>query len=114
MYGGGVSGSYVIPSSVTSIILGAFSNCKNLTSVTIPEGITTISQSAFNQCSSLYSVAIPRSVTTIRNFAFMQCDSLNEVYYAGSKADWSAISIYSDNAPLKSATILYNQTAPWR
>ena len=114
IYGGGVSGSYVIPSSVTSISLGAFSNCKNLTSVTIPEGITTISQSAFCQCSSLYSVAIPRSVATIRNYAFMQCDSLNEVYYAGSKADWSAISIYSDNSPLNSATILYNQTEPWR
>ncbi len=58
----------VIPDSVTSIEVGAFSE-KNLTSITIPDSVTTIGAHAFSS-NNLTSVVIPDSVTTIRNWAF--------------------------------------------
>ena len=106
--------SITIPHSVTEIGYGAFEYCSSLTSITIPDSITAIYANTFRHCSNLTSVAIPSSVTEIGDYAFVDCDNLKEVYYAGSEEDWSAVSIDSNNDPLKSATILYNQTEPWR
>ena len=45
-------------------IIGAFSNCKNLTSVSLPDSLQSTG-SAFYGCESLNSVNIPSGVTTI-------------------------------------------------
>ena len=101
--------SVTIPNSVTSIGKGAFSNCKSLTSVTIPGSVTRIGVGAFASCTSLTSVTIPDSVTSINNGAFYDCSSLTDVYYAGSEAQWKAISISSaGNDDLLTANIHYN------
>ena len=101
--------SVTIPDSVTSIGGGAFSNCTSLTSVTIPDSVTSIGGNAFDGCSSLTSVTIPDSVTSINNGAFYDCTSLTDVYYAGSEAQWKAISISSNrNDDLLTANIHYN------
>ena len=101
--------SVTIPNSVTSIGKGAFSNCKSLTSVTIPGSVTRIGVGAFASCTSLTSVTIPDSVTSINNGAFYDCSSLTDVYYAGSEAQWKAISISSNrNDDLLTANIHYN------
>ncbi len=101
--------SVTIPDSVTSIGEGAFSNCTSLTSVTIPDSVTSIGGNAFDGCSSLTSVTIPDSVTSINNGAFYDCTSLTDVYYAGSEAQWKAISISSNrNDDLLTANIHYN------
>ena len=82
---GAFSGSYAIPDSVTSIVERAFMGCSSLTSVTIPD-----------------------SVTSIGDQAFADCTSLTDVYYAGSEAQWKAISISSDgNDDLLTANIHY-------
>ena len=59
-----------IPNSVTSIGMGAFSGCTNLTSVTIPNSVTTFEAGAFANCSGLTSVTIPNSVTYIGEQSF--------------------------------------------
>ena len=101
--------SVTIPNSVTSIGKGAFSNCTSLTSVTIPGSVTRIGVGAFASCTSLTSVTIPDSVTSINNGAFYDCTSLTDVYYAGSEAQWKAISISSNrNDDLLTANIHYN------
>ena len=101
--------SVTIPNSVTSIGKGAFSNCTSLTSVTIPGSVTRIGVGAFASCTSLTSVTIPDSVTSINNGAFYDCSSLTDVYYAGSEAQWKAISISSNrNDDLLTANIHYN------
>lgn len=49
----------------------AFTNYKNLTSITIPNGVTSIGEQAFSGCTSLTSVTIPNGVTSIGNNAFV-------------------------------------------
>ena len=77
------SGDITIPNYITSIGIGAFSHCENLTSITIPESVTTIEYNAFSY-SGLTSVVIPNSVTSIGYNAFYDCTSLTSVELSDS------------------------------
>jgi hypothetical protein len=70
---------YVIPSSVTSIGIGAFFRCRNLTTITIPPSVSYIGDFAFFACRSLRTITIPPSVTSIGNEAFFGCTNLTRV-----------------------------------
>lgn len=68
----------VIQPGVTSIGGYAFSECKNLTSITIPEGVTSIEDGVFSGC-GLRSITIPKGVTSIGRYAFQECSSLTSI-----------------------------------
>ena len=70
---GGKTGSYTIPTSVTSIADYAFCSCQSLTSVTIPSSVTSIGRSVFLQCTKMTSVTIPSSILSIGYGAFSSC-----------------------------------------
>ena len=78
----------VIPHSVTSIGIYAFSGCSGLTSITIPNSVTSIGDDAFSNCSGLTSIEIPNSVTSIGAWAFSGTAWYNNqpdgVVYAGN------------------------------
>ena len=74
-----ISGSFTIPSGVTSIGAYAFYNCSSLTGITIPNSVTIIDDSAFYECKSLTSVTIPNSVTSIGTSAFQYCNGLTSI-----------------------------------
>ena len=87
-YSNEYTGEVIIPNTVnyngtiypvTSIGLGAFKDCTDLTSVTIPNSVTSIQYVAFEGCSSLTSVTIPNSVTSIDDKVFEGCSSLTSV-----------------------------------
>ena len=99
-----------IPEGVTTIGDSVFRSCSRLTSITIPESVTTIGHCAFYDCCSLTSINIPESVTAIGEDAFSGCKKIQEVFYAGSEAEWNALPIATGNDPLKNATIYYNST----
>ena len=99
--------SVTIPDSVTSIGNLAFAFCHHLTDVTIGNGVTSISGSAFFNCGSLDKVTIPDSVTSIGGYAFDGCYNLAIVFYSGTTAEWSEVSISLNNSDLTSATIYY-------
>ena len=104
--------SITIPGGVTSIGTYAFLSCDSLTSITISEGVTSISRDAFSSCNSLTSIIIPTSVTSIgaRAFSFT---ALASIFYGGTSADWSAITIENQHTDLDNTTIyFYSENEP--
>ena len=100
--------SIMIPNSVTSISDGAFWGCTDLASITMPDSVTSIGRHAFEGCTSLTSITISDSLTSIGADAFLRCTSLTDVYYTGTKKEWVAITIGTNNTYLTNATIHYN------
>ena len=70
---------FVVPDGVTQIKPGAFSDCRELKSVTIPNSVTSIGERAFSGCENLISITIPNSVTSIGNNAFSHCYDLTSI-----------------------------------
>ena len=68
-----------IPNSVTYIGVGAFENCKKLSSIELSNSVKTILNSVFFGCNDLISVKIPSSVTSIELEAFSNCRNLTSV-----------------------------------
>ena len=94
-----------IPANVNDIGTNAFDNCTGLTNITLPNGVPSIKGYAFLNCRSLSRITIPASVTAVENYAFYNCSNLTSVRYLGEKAQWDAITVYSENAPLLSADL---------
>ncbi len=78
------------------------------TSYTIPDSVESIGESAFKWCSRLTSATIGDSVESIGYEAFHGCNCLADVYYCGSRAEWSEIIIAQYNDPLIDADIHFN------
>ncbi len=95
-----------IPDSVSIIYSAAFAG-SGITEIVIPDGIEEIAGSTFANCKNLTTVTIPDSVTGIGANAFNGCDALQTVYYGGSKSQWNAISIGTDNDALTNATKVF-------
>ncbi len=96
-----------IKSGTVGIANNAFENCSSLTSINIPNGVKKIGYEAFRNCSSLKSITLPDSVTSIDAGAFYRCSRLIDVYYTGSKAQWSKIDIVIGSEDLTGANIHY-------
>ena len=90
-YPPGLSGSHIIPGSVTNIGTSAFSACYYLSSVTISSNVTTIGPQAFGFCFGLTSVAIPASVSSIGPEAFLNCHSLTTFTVDPGNAFFSSV-----------------------
>jgi hypothetical protein len=82
--GGGVTGNYVIPSTVTAIGTDAFMGCSGLTNVVFPAGLTCIGDPAFAYCDNLTTLTIPSTVTNLGDYSFAYCLSLTTVYFEGN------------------------------
>ena len=116
----GLSGSYTIPDSVTSIGNYAFSSCSSLASVVIGNSVTSIGNYAFSSCSSLTSVTIPDSVTTIGYWAFRSCTNITSVTIGNSVTnigdyafgDCSALqcAYFKGNAPSRGYDVFLRST----
>ena len=72
----------VIPNTVTSIGLLAFSYRYTLSNLTIPNSVTSIDNQAFIGCKALTSIHIPASVVTINYSPFQDCENLASITVA--------------------------------
>lgn len=70
--------SVIVPTSVTSMGVGAFEYCESLTTVDLPASLTTIGETAFFGCASLDSIKIPETLTAIGDAAFYNCVALTK------------------------------------
>ena len=68
-----------IPNSVTSIGARVFYGCRGLTSINIPNGVTKIEYDTFSGCEGLTSIDIPNGVTSIGAEAFYGCSGLTSI-----------------------------------
>jgi hypothetical protein len=107
--------SVTIPGSVTTIGASAFDSCVWLTNVTILNGVSTIGAGAFNRCLDLSSVAIPVSVSKIGAYAFSECN-MASITFPGNVASIGDYAFYQGNlnslyfggnAPTADSTALY-------
>lgn len=69
----------VIGKGVTSIGMGMFSYCNNLTSLSLPSTLKNIDTYSFVGCESLEAVVIPNGVTNIGSSSFAGCKKLSSV-----------------------------------
>ena len=76
----------------------------------IPEGVTMIRQGLLRNAACIRRVALPKGLKGVAANAFYGCKKIQEVFYAGSEAEWNALPIATGNDPLKNATIYYNST----
>ena len=78
-YADKISGSLILPESLTSIPDSAFEYCLNLEDVQIPKSVNNIGDSAFECCSALEQLTIPSNVKNIKDEAFYTCLNLKSV-----------------------------------
>lgn len=77
-------GSTVLP--VTGVTALACSFCDGLTSVSLPEGVTSIGLGAFSDCNSLREVTLPLSLCTMHDLSFYRDSALVEIAIPASVA----------------------------
>ncbi len=70
----------VIPNSVITVGLGAFSECYNLKTVEMSSQLQLLGANAFSNCIKLESVTLPDSLQNIGGEAFFGCTALRELY----------------------------------
>ena len=64
---------------LTTLEIVSFSKCKSLKTIVVPEGVTSIEESAFAECDSLLSAKLPESLISIGDMAFYKCKSLLDI-----------------------------------
>ena len=92
----GVNGDIVIPEGVTSIVDGAFSGCKGLTSVTIPDSVTSTGGRAFSGCSELANVTMFGERPDVPNgrfsgHLFSGCGKLKAIHVPANAKSWAGM-----------------------
>jgi hypothetical protein len=89
LFPGGKSGSYTVPSGVSSIGILAFYGCSTLSNVTIPGSVSSIGMSAFSHCSKLQSAFFLGDVPAVgSSLLFDGCS--NVCCYLPGKSGWGA------------------------
>jgi len=75
----GMTGSYTVPSTVTTIGEASFVGAAGLTQLTIADSVTTIENEAFNGCTGLTTVKLSQNLTKLSKGAFHNCSALLSV-----------------------------------
>lgn len=73
------TGTLVIPSQVTKIDNGAFTNTEGLKTIVLPDSLIEIGDYAFSGNSTLEKVVFGSNLQKIGDFAFQRCTALKEV-----------------------------------
>lgn len=72
---------FTLPANTTTIGAGAFSNCKDLTTVVLPKDLVEIRRFAFQECNRLVSITIPNAIEVLEQGVFSGCTGLRQVSF---------------------------------
>ncbi len=86
----GKSGSYSIPSGVTTIEANAFAGCANLTSVTIPSTVTSIKSNAFYGCEKLATAYFDGNAPEMESYVFDAADPAFAILYKSASTGFTS------------------------
>lgn len=87
-----------LPSTLTEIGQTAFNGCSSLRSIIIPDSITELTLNSFGNCTALEELTIGSSVNLINFGAFSNCSNLKNIYYKGTRQQWSAVALLDEEA----------------
>ena len=103
----GITGSYTLPSTVTTLGFAAFEGSR-LSEVILPADsqLVTLGYRVFYNCDNLTTIAVPDGVQSIDNYAFAYCDNLATVTF-GENSQLGGIykSAFYNNLSLASIAI---------
>ena len=100
-------------SNVENIGSVMFSSCDSLKKVVLPKHMTSIPKSFFMGCASLTEIVLPKGIATISENAFSNCKALKTIYFEGTQAEFSAITVEKKNDAFLNATVcFYSKTEP--
>lgn len=71
--------SVTLPSTLNSIGVEAFINCKKLQKIVFPSKLKSIEDYAFSDCTKLSNVTLPSSITKIGEGAFFECNGFTSI-----------------------------------
>ena len=74
-----------LPSTLKTIGMFAFGNCRGLIKFTVPEGVERIENGAFFSCPYLQEIHLPSTLTFVGRGAFSYCEDINLVTFDGKK-----------------------------
>lgn len=97
-----------IPDSVTSLGDKSMAGCTGLNTTRIGSGISQLPARTFEGCTMMNTVYLP-AVSQIGYAAFDGCTALSDLYYGGTAEDFAKVVILSDNEPLASVTLHYEE-----
>ena len=100
----GLTGTLVVPGSITDINTYAFYACTGLNVVELQEGVTTIWHNAFNSCNGITSINFPNTLATIFHNAFSSCSSLTSLHLPASVTTVYP-SVFTNDSALESITV---------
>lgn len=105
--------SIVIPDSVTHLGRLVFGNCYDLRNATIGKGISNVTYDVFDGCKKLNSLIVPKTIEVIGALGSWDDYSTPDVYYAGTSAQWDAVSGEGREYLAERAAIIhYDSTGP--
>ena len=90
------TGTLTLPSNITKIGEGAFSNVEGLKTIIIPGTCKIIGKNAFAHNSTLEKVIIEDGVEIIENYAFRECNKLHTVEMANAVTQIGELAFYND------------------
>ncbi|MBP3250609.1 MAG: leucine-rich repeat protein [Ruminococcus sp.] len=102
--------SVVVPASVKEILDNTFAFCDSLTSVEL-KGVEKIGLMAFYDTQKLTDLKLSGKLKTIVSGAFMDDDNVRAtITFYGSEATWNGVEKDSEEAYLKNATMVFDES----
>lgn len=100
--------SYTVQNGTKIIGNQSFYQCgQTLRTVTFPDSVVSVGENAFQQCYDLETVYVGTGLKTLDNYAFYDNNAITDVYYAGSKQQWSRIHYGAWNENLWSNPVIH-------